>query len=315
MIADEIYQGYVTEEKGSWHRQHLGASQLGNPCARAVWYGLHWCSKPSFTENGRILRLFQTGNLEEPRLLEDLKRIGIEIVSTQAHFTDSDCKIISGSCVGIARGFKEHSGDVLLEFKTSNTKFFKQMQKNGVRDSKPIHYVQMNVYMKWANLQYGLYIVVCKETDEIYTEWITFDEETANTALLNAKNIVLSQIPPTKPYVKLSSDCMFCDHKKICWETSLPLLHCRTCMYCKYDLNAQKFTCEQNKTYTDDINILLCDCHKINPYLLTKWLIVDIIGDDFVLKSPFGGVYDTRSINSLDMKIAVEQESEQFYKI
>ena len=73
-------------------------------------------------------------------------------------------------------------------------------------------------------------------------------------------------------------------------------------MYCKYDLNAQKFTCEQNKTYTDDINILLCDCHKINPYLLTKWLIVDIIGDDFVLKSPFGGVYDTRSINSLDMK-------------
>lgn len=311
MIEDDIYQTYVG--KSSWARSHLGASQLGNPCTRALWYSLHWCSEPSFVNDGRILRLFETGNLEEARILSDLKNIGIEILSTQKHFTDDECKIISGSCDGIARGFSEHPDElVLLEFKTSNTKSFKKIQKNGMRAEKPVHYVQMNVYMKWSDIKLGLYMVVCKETDEIYTEWINFDENIADEFLARARKIVLSQIPPDKPSNKMTGDCIFCDHKNLCWETQLPLLHCRTCMYCKYDLTEQRFICEQNNGYIDDVKILYQNCHKINPYLLNKWLFVEFIGDDYIAKSPFGGVYDTRTMNSLDVKTKLEQEREDF---
>jgi hypothetical protein len=315
MIEDDIYQTYVLNENTSWARSHLGASQLGNPCARSVWYSFHWCSEPSFVSNGRILRLFETGNLEESRILFDLKNIGIEILSTQTQSTDEECKIISGSCDGIARGFKEHPDErVLLEFKTSNTKSFKKIQKNGMRAEKPIHYVQMNVYMKWLDIKFGLYMVVCKETDEIYTEWVDFDENTADEFLIRGRKIVESQIPPDKPSNKMTSDCMFCDHKNLCWETQLPLLHCRTCMYCQYDLNRQKFICEQGNWYIDDVKIFYSECHKINPYLLNKWSFVDIITDEdaFVMISPFGGIYDTRNMNSLTIKTKFEQEKQDF---
>lgn len=58
-------------------RGHLGASQIGDRCARKVWYGF----RKAYTEKhtGRLLRLFDRGNLEEHRFVEYLRNAGCEV--------------------------------------------------------------------------------------------------------------------------------------------------------------------------------------------------------------------------------------------
>ncbi|UPT53330.1 putative exonuclease RecB type protein [Synechococcus phage Ssp-JY38] len=58
-------------------RHHLGASVVGDECARARWYAFRWATKVEF--EGRILRLFDRGHKEEPRFFEWLDMVGAEI--------------------------------------------------------------------------------------------------------------------------------------------------------------------------------------------------------------------------------------------
>ena len=55
------------------HRAHLGASAIGNPCARANWYTFRWCKAQVFEP--RMLRLFDRGQREEATLVNMLQRI------------------------------------------------------------------------------------------------------------------------------------------------------------------------------------------------------------------------------------------------
>lgn len=58
-------------------RDHLGGSMIGRKCDREIWYGFRHARKPTF--DGRMLRLFGRGHLEEPRFVGYLKLIGCEV--------------------------------------------------------------------------------------------------------------------------------------------------------------------------------------------------------------------------------------------
>lgn len=58
-------------------RGHLGASQIGRPCAREIWYGFRWAAPKAF--DGRMLRLFATGFKYEDRFEAVLGAIGITV--------------------------------------------------------------------------------------------------------------------------------------------------------------------------------------------------------------------------------------------
>jgi hypothetical protein len=64
-------------DAGDGFRQHLGASLIGGPCDRALWYAFRWITRAA--QGGRMLRLFETGRLEEERLVRNLRRIGITV--------------------------------------------------------------------------------------------------------------------------------------------------------------------------------------------------------------------------------------------
>ncbi len=82
-----------------------------------------------------------------------------------------------GNADGIITGLPQApKSPHLLEIKTASDKMFKDMQKSGVKKSKPEHYAQMQIYMKWSIDQFGadgcqraLYFVVNKDNDDIYT--------------------------------------------------------------------------------------------------------------------------------------------------
>ena len=61
-----IYAAYENLQ-GDGFREHLGASLIGKPCGRALWFDFRWVTPSRFS--GRMLRLFETGQREEDRIV------------------------------------------------------------------------------------------------------------------------------------------------------------------------------------------------------------------------------------------------------
>lgn len=216
-------------------RSHLGASMIGGKCDRALWYGFRWHTVPN--HDGRLLRLFNRGHLEEGRFIAALMTIGVQIYQyddkgTQFRISDIYGHF-GGSTDGVAIGLPEcPSHYVLTEFKTHGEKSFIKLQKEGVRESKFEHYVQMQIYMYKKGLQLALYMAVNKNTDEIYGEFITLNEPVAKIYIERAHSIIFAKTPPKK----LSEspgwyECKFCDHFKLCHTDGHPSVNCRTCKF------------------------------------------------------------------------------------
>ncbi|MFA5650379.1 MAG: hypothetical protein WC914_04495 [Proteiniphilum sp.] len=231
-IADAIYKHWE-ETASDWRRDHLGASVLGNPCDRAIWYGFRWAKPPDFP--GRVLRLFDTGQREEARLVNDLRNIGLEV-----HDRDPEAggqirvsygHHIGGSLDGVSRNVPQ-GGDKwhVLEFKTHNDKSFLDLQKKGVAESKPAHFIQMQIYMHLIGIERALYVAKNKNTDSIYTERIHLDTALAKAQLMRADRIVKSTSQPGGISENPADyRCKFCPFWKLCYEGEQMSKSCRTC--------------------------------------------------------------------------------------
>ena len=216
------------------HREHLGASLIGHPCDRHLWLTFRWARKSTF--EGRMLRLFERGRREETLVAEELRAIGVEL-----HTREGDKQIecrdetghFGGSVDGIGRGFPEAPKSwAVLEVKTHSAKSWNDMNKKGVAESKPQHYAQMQIYMGLLKLERALYLASNKDTDEIYTEWVHFDQEAFDQLLARARRVLESTEPP----VKLSDDpanwqCKGCQHFALCHEARVAEVSCRTCCH------------------------------------------------------------------------------------
>ena len=72
-----IYSAYEARQ-GDGFREHLGASLIGKPCSRALWFDFRWVTASRFS--GRILRLFETGQREEDRIVANLRSTGATVL-------------------------------------------------------------------------------------------------------------------------------------------------------------------------------------------------------------------------------------------
>ena len=285
-----IYNSYHGKEK-DWRRPHLGASQIGTKCVRALWYQFRWAKPPEFP--GRILRLFQSGHLQEPRIVNDLRNIGVEVYDTnpydeteQIHFTDhhkETCGHFSGSCDGVAIGFPEAPKSWhILEIRTSNTSGFDRTRNKGVLESKPEHYAQMQCYMNWSGIDRAYYFVVCKETDEIYAERIHADKSYFDELLKIAMVVLWStEAPPRIKENPDSWDCKYCDYKRVCHKLELPEVNCRTCVHSTPGQIYKVWCCNNPEPNADglcdvDKQRIGCPNHVYNP----DFVGIDILGVD-----------------------------------
>jgi len=264
------------------HRPHLGASQIGNPCNRALWYGLHWADSPKFP--GRILRLFDRGQREEEVAIKHLRSIGCRITGQQKRLSDLD-GIFSGSCDGIiSRVPGYRNTDMILEIKTHNNKSFSNLQKKGVEKSKPLHYAQMQCYIKWSSLKRSLYYAINKDNDEIYTEIIEYAGDAYyNSLKAKAKSIIDADTPPER----ISDDsnnfnCRFCDFKDVCHNKKIADVNCRTCVHSTIvkDCHAQCRRHNVQIPYEKQLVSEQCPTHLLNPALV-PYKQIDA-GDDYI---------------------------------
>lgn len=238
-------------KKPQGNRPHLGASLIGRECERELWYTFRWAKKPSF--DGRMLRLFDRGQKEEARFIEELRGIGAEVFDTD-EATGDQIRVsavnghFGGSCDGVARGLPEAPKSwAVLEFKTHGAKSFDKLKKEGVRQAKPEHFSQMTVYMHLLDLERALYLAVNKDTDELYSEWLHLDKDHALELLRKAERIVNYTSPPER----ISDDpawwkCKFCDYHALCHDEQIADVNCRTCAHSSPAENGS-WTCGQGK--------------------------------------------------------------------
>ena len=224
---------HIEQSQSDWMRNHCGASGIGRPCERQIYYSFRWTSKPDF--DGRVLRLFRRGQDEEPVIVKDLRAIGVEVSEGPApgeqwRFKEIDGHF-GGSMDGAALGLIEAPKTWhVLEFKTHNRKSFDDLQKHGVEKSKPEHFCQMMVYMHLSKMRRACYIAVCKDTDRRHLERIEYDAIFAGELMEKAKRIIYAQEPPRR--ISERPDyylCKWCDHYEVCHQGGTPERNCRTC--------------------------------------------------------------------------------------
>lgn len=255
-------------------RSHMGGSLIGGECARAIWYGWRWVTKPKFP--GRILRLFNRGHLEEARFIALLLMIGVQVYQQDAqgnqfrishangHFGGS------GDGVGVGIPDLDPATAALLEFKTHGEKSFKELVAKGVRDAKFEHYVQMNVYMRKMGLAVALYAAVNKNTDELYMEIVVLDIAVADQFLDRGEKLIGLQDPPSRLNESPGFwKCRFCDHRGVCHNLpgAKAEVNCRTCKFSQPGENGQWVCNRYDQIIPKELQLTGCKDYERHPQI------------------------------------------------
>lgn len=235
VMVDAIYAAIEKEESRELYLARIGASGIGEPCLRQLWYS--WRAYDDKAFGGRMLRLFGTGHWQETRVLEDLRRAGYAVwdftedgkqftyVDETGHFV---CKL-DGVIKGVP-GAEKTPHD--LEIKSHNKKSFEELKKKGVEVAKPLHYWQMQAGMLFSGLPRALYVAVCKDDEDYHIERIYPDANVQQEIKVKIKKLVEAYTPP----VGISDDgkafgCKWCDMKDVCANGKQPIRTCRSCRH------------------------------------------------------------------------------------
>ncbi len=285
-----IYEAYERNAEKR-HSRRLGASQIGGPCERALWYGFRWCRDGRF--DGRMLRLFNTGHLAEDRFAADLRSIGCEVhvvdpgtgkqfeyTAVGGHFIDK----IDGAVKGLPEAPKTWH---VAEFKTHSAKSFREVQKKGVKAAKPEHYAQLAVGMKLTGMTRAFYLAVNKDTDELHSERFRWEEcrEDAENLLRRAERIVKAATPPER----IADDpdaypCSFCPYRELCHGSKPPgpavpcKVTCRSCVHAtpEMDTDRGRWSCAKHSlTLLEEDQKKACGDHLFIPQLVAFARVVD----------------------------------------
>lgn len=277
---EKVYATWETEgNKDLGHRKHLGASVLGDPCERKLWYVFRWGSDITF--NGRRLRLFNRGQLEESRFCDELRKAGVivdDVAQDGNQWRFSDCNgHVGGSMDAHLFGLLEHpKAHCVGEFKTHNEKSFTALQSSGVKAAKPLHYAQMQLYMHWSGMRKAFYMAVNKNNDELYTEFVDYDETHAKELVAKASRIITSDRAPSRMTEDQTHfECKWCDHRHTCHQEMPGALNCRTCAHSTPVANAE-WHCTRNDARIDDKQQrAACDQHVFIPDFVPFAEVVD----------------------------------------
>lgn len=210
-------------------RDYLGASLIGNPCARQIWYQYNGYNKAPF--KAETLMNFEDGHRTEELTAERLRMVeGIELQThnedgSQFGFSSIGGKF-KGHCDGFIRGLKQAPKSWhVWECKSSSQKKwneFKRLkatygEKGVLREWNENYYVQAQLYMHYSGLNRH-YLTLAyaggREYDSCRTE---YDEAVAAKYINRAERIIEANSEP--PKMSKNKDfyiCKWCDFSKEC---------------------------------------------------------------------------------------------------
>jgi hypothetical protein len=199
-LDDSCAAGYDSEPP----RRYLGMSAVGRDCLRRTWLAYNGHEPSGQTDKAKMHRVFRMGHIIEGFVKDLLRGAGFEITGEQTEFEDFDGRF-RGHCDGIIKGvtLKDH----ILEVKSASALNFENMKRHGITRTKPEYAGQIQLYMGYAGLERGLFAVMNKNTQEIYTERVHFDRAAFGFLRERAAMILESaEAPPAS-----AGGCYFCE--------------------------------------------------------------------------------------------------------
>lgn len=205
-------------------RNYVGASAIGDECARKIWYSLH---RPPRQSNN--IYDIEDGHRTEALIASRLRMVdGIELWTEgddgkQLGFSDGDFK---GHVDGIIKGLLQapntpHIWECKCTKKFSEFVKIKQKygEKNALKKWNMQYYVQAQIYMHYFDIDRH-YTTVCspggRDIDSCRTEYA------ADVALQyadRAKKIASATSEPDRQYKSETFyKCRWCDFAEECWK-------------------------------------------------------------------------------------------------
>jgi hypothetical protein len=158
-------------------RRYIGASSIGNPCVRAIWYGYKGVIGEAIDPKLQIT--FDIGKKVEELILSYLEVSEVKIIraneeSKFLYCEDSNIPEFQGHMDAILE-----LGDrkVILEIKTAKSSSFSTFKKDGLKKWSNSYYAQLQSYMGMSSIYESIIIAINKDSSEMHSEWVYFNED------------------------------------------------------------------------------------------------------------------------------------------
>lgn len=226
LVNQHIDSGLQQKERKAPKRNYLGASRLGDPCDRKLYYEYRHEHDSEFS--GRQLRIFAAGHRFEDMMIDWLKAGGFDLKIRNKHGEQFGFSVLDGRIQGHFDGVIVAGPDLgepyplLWECKGLNDKSWKHLAAHGLRKSKEVYFGQTQLYMGYRDLAACLFTALNKNTCEIYHELVKYDSAEAQRLSDRGLRIVQAgdagELPP-----RISNDpdcfaCRFCERRGPCWS-------------------------------------------------------------------------------------------------
>lgn len=254
----------------------IGASTIGDKCSRRLWYRFRWFKKDNFESkhrtHGQMLRLFNRGHREEEPVFKIMEKAGHRFFPVPEgshrgqHTVPTFANGHGGGLIdniGLLPERYDFHEQLIYEAKTAQDSSWKKTKKDGVKVANWQHFVQMCLYGYQLQIKYALYIVVNKNTDEVYLEFVILDWEVGKDAIAKAEIIVDASIPPQKYGMSRSYDeCNWCNLVDICHDDEQPQKNCRTCQFASAEENGKWYCNNWGAEITKEGMVIGCNKWK-----------------------------------------------------
>ena len=234
-IADAIYAAREARSRPAYTPLGVNVGSAGDECPRRIWYEVHWALPPKRFD-GRKIRIFERGDMEEARVVADLRAIGCVVRETDEDGKQFKIRLADGWVRGRCDGIIESGLPTapksrhVLEVKAVNDKSHKHIVNSGLVLGEPKHHAQCQLAMHALKIKRALYVSVNKNDERIYTERVRYDRHLSETLAGRSYDLARSNVLPLRPYRNANRwPCSFCDYRKVCWEGADSVPSCRTC--------------------------------------------------------------------------------------
>lgn len=196
------------ETNGQPKRRYIGASSIGDPCARKLWYRHHTDLPETF--DAETIRKFNDGHRCEDVMADLLRRVpGVRLWTHdeenggQYGFEDGP---FSGHYDGIILGLLQAPKTPhVWEHKATDVKKFEALkklkaidEKTALREWNAIYYAQAVVYMHKAELTRHYLTVSTPGLRDYMSVRTEENPATAEALIMKAKRIAMAKTPPER---------------------------------------------------------------------------------------------------------------------
>lgn len=270
-------------------RPYLGASSIGQPCERRLWYGFRWALARTLEASG--YRAIQDGHRGEAVMIDWLRQIpGVQLWTEDPDPERPGQQIgfqalaghFRGNLDGVIQGLKQapqtpHVWECKVVNETKFNRLKKLILERGEKQAlaawDEVYFAQAQVYMHALDLTRH-YLTVCTPGNRAIISCRTnYQPDMAQALVAKAERIITAARPP----LKLSDDpafwqCKWCDFHALCHGQAAPLVHCRTCAHSTAQLSDQRpWMCELHKQPLSEAKQRAgCDHHAFHPDLLAN---------------------------------------------